>query len=213
MLALPYKRFIFEFNGDFVVSGKPIELSFPTKSRHPDNAEDGDTGCTIWDAAVFLVKLLESNKEIVFGKKVLELGSGLGLCGLSCRALGAQNVVLTDLPYILESTERNIQINGMENCVIARTLDWNSPESVDLGWESIDVVIASDTVWIESLIEPFVKTLEYCLSKNVHLQIYISNQRRSDIVWSRFIKLAERHCKPERICSEGNLEIYHLKAK
>jgi len=85
-----------------------------------------ETGATVWDGAVFLVRYLEflASQEqqtrpehtiTVRGKNVVELGSGCGLVGIAAAALGAARVVLTDLPYCSRLCEANIEAN---RCVI-----------------------------------------------------------------------------------------------
>jgi hypothetical protein len=93
MLMLPYKRYAFSFNGDFTIAGAathplicichifaghPVLLRQPTSNlRSSDDAQDGDTGVCIWDAAVFLSLFLQEHAvALVRGKKVLELGAG-----------------------------------------------------------------------------------------------------------------------------------------
>ena len=61
-------------------------------------AED-PTGTTVWNSAMVLAKLLESGAlgaPVVAGARVLELGCGVGLCGLAAARLGAASVMLTD---------------------------------------------------------------------------------------------------------------------
>jgi hypothetical protein len=95
MLMLPYKRYTFSFNGDFTIAGAaahphldasverhecaghPLLLRQPADVRSSDDAQDGDTGVCIWDAAVFLSLFLQQNAAaFVRGKTVLELGAG-----------------------------------------------------------------------------------------------------------------------------------------
>ena len=62
--------------------------------------ETGDTtGTAIWGSALLLSRVLEAREAQspeLRGASVLELGSGTGLVGLACAALGARDVTLTD---------------------------------------------------------------------------------------------------------------------
>lgn len=94
------------------------------------------------------------------GKTVLELGAGTGVVGVVASVLGAERVILTDLAYTMEtlkdSVERNREVlRGEVECV---ALDWMAPPDADaLG--PVDIVLASDVVWVQELIVPFVSTL------------------------------------------------------
>ena len=55
--------------------------------------------------------LAESNRELVMGTRVLELGSGVGFCGLFVAAMGAAEVVLTDYtPDLLDTLRVNCSL-------------------------------------------------------------------------------------------------------
>lgn len=210
MLALPYKRFTYRFDGDFVVANTTIILKSPDNTRSPDLASDGDTGCAVWDAAVLLVRFLERNPQYIKDKRVLEMGCGLGLCGISCLPIGASHVTLTDMDYILSSTHRNVVLNKVEIQAAVFCLDWFNPADAQINWKQVDVIIASDIVWLEHLISPFVQTLVHACKQNPLISIYISNQRRSDIVWNEFICQSSSHFTVELLKSDGSLEIHSL---
>ena len=55
----------------------------------------GDTGVVVWDAAIVLSKYLETIRDQLRGKCVLELGSGTGAVGICAAALGARQVIKT----------------------------------------------------------------------------------------------------------------------
>jgi predicted nicotinamide N-methyase len=55
-----------------------------------------EIGCKLWTAAVMLNGALRSNPEIVHDKKVLEIGAGLGACGLCSAVLGASSTTICD---------------------------------------------------------------------------------------------------------------------
>ncbi|KAI5062007.1 hypothetical protein GOP47_0022546 [Adiantum capillus-veneris] len=68
----------------------------------------GGLGWKVWGAALVLSKKLLSLQKSFQDKRVIELGSGCGLCGLLVAKLGACEVVLTDYePEILTNLGNN----------------------------------------------------------------------------------------------------------
>ena len=89
------------------------------------------TACTVWRGGERLVELLQSKRELVAGKRIVELGSGTGIAGLACAALGASRIVLTDLPENLALLRRNATRNGwvqsLCGCEVSvEALDWHT---------------------------------------------------------------------------------------
>ena len=61
-------------------------------------------GAKLWRAASMLSDVLFADPAFVRGQSVLELGAGVGLCGLLAAKLGAKTVALTDFePALLDS--------------------------------------------------------------------------------------------------------------
>ena len=50
--------------------------------------------------------------EEVKDKTILELGAGTGAVGLAASLLGAQSVLLTDLPHLVPGLQANIQVSS-----------------------------------------------------------------------------------------------------
>lgn len=82
--------------------------------QNPGSRDIGH-GAVVWDASIIFAKYVENNlKDFEFEKmhckRVLELGSGCGLAGLTLMLRGAE-VVLTDLPIVVTAlTERNAKV-------------------------------------------------------------------------------------------------------
>lgn len=71
----------------------------------------GWVGCGIWDAAVIMSRYFIKRPESLFDKRILELGSGVGLTGMVA-ARYAKRVYLTDYSTsILENLEYNLWLN------------------------------------------------------------------------------------------------------
>jgi len=166
------------------IAGKSLAL------REIHNRDIG-TGLNLWDGSLLLARYLEALPDHVKSKSVLELGSGCGLVGITAGFLGARDVVLTDLPYVMPLMKENVNTNMTKVqaslCVKIRcmTCDWFNPPGVDeFGFSLIgseyskfpDVILIADCVWVEHLVNPLLKTID-CLTDG-HTEVIISYQRR-----------------------------------
>ncbi|OEH76520.1 hypothetical protein cyc_05108 [Cyclospora cayetanensis] len=101
LLALPWKVFDYRYDGDFIVAGLPVLLTPCGPPRAPEDQINGDTGCSVWDASVVLLRFLEKRLEGLLGTPemapkgdcarvpplIIELGAGKGLVGLGAAAI------------------------------------------------------------------------------------------------------------------------------
>ena len=84
----------------------------------PKGSLEQATRVTIWKAAETLGHYLSKHSiTLILNRSVLELGVGLGLCGILAHRLGASRVCLTDgdsdaLPLLKENLERNGPTEG-----------------------------------------------------------------------------------------------------
>lgn len=103
------------------------------------------TGFIFTPASRILAKYLEQHRERLFvpGARWVELGSGLGLVGMSAAALCSEcSVILTDLPDMLPQLKVNLAANHLGNAHMqAYTWGVGPPMS------ACDVVVASDCIW------------------------------------------------------------------
>ena len=136
----------------------------PIKLREERDNEDVPlrTGCRVWSCARLLAEWLANRSgggeddgagPIVVGRDVLELGAGTGAVGLTCAALGASSVTMTDRDEAaLALMHTNARINGhydaSSTCeVCVQGLDWGDPATYIQG-ASYDLVVAADVLYL-----------------------------------------------------------------
>lgn len=102
----------------------------------------------LWPSAVGLATHLVLHKELVAGKRVLEIGGGLGLPALAAASLGASVRATDYLQDAVDFAKRNAAINGIADMEF-ETLDWRKAE----GYEKYDVLLASDVAYERSQFE------------------------------------------------------------
>ena len=86
--------------------------------------------CKVWPAAVMMSRWLARHPFLVRGRRVLELGSGVGTAGIAAAACGARRVFLTDINgAALASARRNCEKNGdaVRHATAVGYLDWGDP--------------------------------------------------------------------------------------
>lgn len=114
-----------------------------------------------------LTKYLEHSGLDLSDKRVLEVGAGTGLVGIAASVLGAGCVLITDLEYTLNNTAANIAANepSLRGRVHTAELDWFRPGSAGASVAALaqrpHYILGADVVWVDSLIEPLVKTLAW----------------------------------------------------
>uniref|UniRef100_A0A1B6KLR7 FAM86 N-terminal domain-containing protein n=1 Tax=Graphocephala atropunctata TaxID=36148 RepID=A0A1B6KLR7_9HEMI len=145
---------------------------------------DGTTGLQTWEGGLALAEwCLQHSSEIV-GKRVVELGCGLGLTGLAvsttCRPL---SYTLTDChPSVLSALSHNLQLNqsllaGID--VTTRLLDWEDSGAFGLP-NSVDLVLAADVVYDERLFPALVNTLHHFLCDKPARAVLACTERNRD---------------------------------
>lgn len=115
------------------------------------NAIIGDGTCAVcWKTGELMAKFLSTDgKEIIKGKRIIELGAGLGPCGIAATLAGAKDVVLTDIctKQLQINIDRNRSLfNSVDNVgnIGVRSFVWGDRSFVS---GEFDVVLGADLLY------------------------------------------------------------------
>ena len=118
-------------------------------------------------------------------RRVLEIGAGTGLAGLSTALLWHADVVLTDIPECTENLAKTISFNAAalaetNSTVRAGALHWSDARQLKLHNEKpkgpdqlgqFDVILAADTVYDEEHPELIVRVINTWLKRNAGARV------------------------------------------
>jgi predicted nicotinamide N-methyase len=99
-----------------------------------DDLEHLPYGFLLWESAVGLARHLFERPEIAHGKRILELGCGVGLSGLVARSLGGHVTQTDHHPGVLALARQNAGANNVEGMeqALADWRDWRISDKFDL---------------------------------------------------------------------------------
>jgi predicted nicotinamide N-methyase len=111
---------------------------------------EGGIGCGIWLSSLVLSSWIIRNKHMFNNKTVLELGCGVGLCGLTvAHYTKPLRLTLTDNDVSLfDCLKGNVESNSSKINIIPSTIryDWNCAKN-ETGTSKYDMILASDCVY------------------------------------------------------------------
>jgi predicted nicotinamide N-methyase len=96
-----------------------------------------------WAGGLAIAHYLRERPSVVAGRRVLDLASGSGLCGIAAMTAGAERVTAVDIdPMAVAAAELNAKANRCRLTVVERDLLDEPPPD-------IDVILAGDC-WYET---------------------------------------------------------------
>uniref|UniRef100_A0A3P9J680 Eukaryotic elongation factor 2 lysine methyltransferase n=1 Tax=Oryzias latipes TaxID=8090 RepID=A0A3P9J680_ORYLA len=131
----------------------------------------GTTGLVTWEAALYLAEWALDHPQLFAGRTVLELGSGVGMSGISiCRSCSPRRFVFSDChPAVLQKLRENVRLNGLGSdsrpAVRVDQLDWTTATGEELRAIGADAVVAADVVFDPDLTGSLVQLLSKLLQR------------------------------------------------
>jgi predicted nicotinamide N-methyase len=137
----------------------------------------------LWDAAMVLAYVLGSQKDVA-GKKLLELGAGLGAPGLAAAAAGYE-VTITDYEDIILDFQRvSAAASGLADIKFLH-LDWLNPP--DLG--RFDVLVGAEILFREAFFLPLLHIFKQYLTEDGTIFLAHDATRQS---LGKFLQIAQQ---------------------
>ncbi|XP_076609709.1 protein-lysine N-methyltransferase EEF2KMT isoform X2 [Chaetodon auriga] len=162
---------------------------------------EGTTGLVTWEAALYLAEWALDHRQTFAGRTVLELGSGVGLTGITiCRSCSPNRFVFSDChSSVLRRLRANVQLNGLTEetspTVSVEELDWTAATEEQLQRIGADVVIAADVVYDPDVVGGLVKLLSRILrgsSPEVLPEVLVCSTIRNQETYDGFKQQLEK---------------------
>ena len=146
---------------------------------------ESGSGAVVWEAASAAIAHLDATYATagLVGKRCVELGSGSGLCGLACAALGAERTILTDLPEALPLLRSNAAASAWASVVDVRELCWGDAAAA-AGCTGADLVVCVDCVYQPEHYEALAATLQ-ALDARRYLVAWVERGRGEEALLAR----------------------------
>jgi len=121
----------------------------------------------VWPSGIALADAITQTPEFVNGRRVLELGCGLGVTASAALAAGADLIVADCTPEALILCKANARHNA-GRAPIAVQCDWRQPEAAveALGGAQFSVVLAADVAYDPRDVAPLFALLERLVAAN-----------------------------------------------
>lgn len=162
-------------------------------------------GMQVWDAGIWLS--LAMSRLSLHGKRVLELGSGTGICAGSFKRCGVQHAWVTDRnddEDILDNLNTNVLANCAGDCVSVRPLDVADGHDVRLHADRwmIDVIVAADMTYDDSLASDVITAVK-CAVRGTRRVAWLVATRRNDDSFRRLSQLfGQARLRAQSVTSE-----------
>jgi len=114
----------------------------------------------LWPSSLALGQWLGERREQVAGRRVLDLGCGLGLTALVAASLGGRVLGLDYEPAALRYAVRNARANAVDGADFA-CMDWRAPA---LRPGAVDLVAAGDVMYEKRFAAPVADFLDHALA-------------------------------------------------
>jgi predicted nicotinamide N-methyase len=173
------------------------------------NLEADPSWAEVWPSAASLAAALVSKRLLVQNCRVFELGSGLGIAGLTAASLGASSVVLMDRePFALHCAMSSAALNQLEN-VQAAVVDWSSPQFRDDYGQSADIVLCSDVLYDADTVVALGRLVASLMRSGGRVWVTDPSRERVAGVRDKFVQALEAQGATVSVTALPPAPVYH----
>jgi len=169
------------------------DIKFRAKLSEAGSTDYDLTGQVIWPAAPLLCQYLVKNSSSFQGKRILEVGSGVGVTGLLAAHICCQVVVTDHIKTVMKILDENVATLNNPSC-FSRVLDWadlSHRQAILNEFSPFDAVIGSDVVFWKDSIVPLFQTVRDLLQPGA--EFFLSYQSRTLITDRFLLEVAAEH--------------------
>lgn len=160
----------------------------------------GTTGLRTWEAALHLGQYLCLHRDMVAGKRVLELGAGTGYVSILCaKHLSCAHAVASDgSEEVVSNLADNFALNHVDpSRLTAMKLQWGGEADEEDDDEvqaagSCDVVLAADVIYDKRAVPALVATISRLLEARAGTEAFMSATRRNERTLEAFTDACHR---------------------
>ncbi len=154
----------------------------------------------VWDGSFILAHFL-GRQPVVPGRRILEIGAGMGVVGLYA-ALSGHEVVITDINEdALLFARANAALNKCKNVEI-RVLDWASPDPLD----KYEMILGSEVVYERKTYPMLVRFLRRALSPDGVIFLTINDIMKVSLFFEQLTEFFEFKQMRRTIRASGRQE-------
>lgn len=140
---------------------QPTDLDLLLDAVADDPEENLPYWAELWPSGIALADAIEAEPERLRGRRVLELGCGLGVTAIAALRVGAELLATDYAPEALALCRRNAATNaGREPATLQ--LNWRAPS--EAFWTAVGdgfpVVLAADVLYESRDVEPLLALME-----------------------------------------------------
>ncbi|XP_019440756.1 PREDICTED: protein N-lysine methyltransferase METTL21A isoform X2 [Lupinus angustifolius] len=164
------------------------------------------TGQLVWPGAMLLNDYLSKNVELLQGRSVIELGSGVGITGILCSGFCHKFVLTDHNDEVLKIINKNIKLHSCSedtsptsHGLVAEKLEWGNKDQINEILQKhpggFDFILGADICFQQSSIPPLFGTVNHLLRaregrKCKFILAYVSRSKTMD---SMIITEASKH--------------------
>lgn len=204
---------------EFKVNIGSLSLNlYGIQARYPHLLQS--TGMTLWQGSQKLCNYLCDNPATIRDKNIVELGAGLGLCGLVAHKYGARRVMLTDgdsdtLKNMRSNIALNVESEVIESeSVVCKQLLWgNNVEAFQLKWaaeDGFDICMGGDIAYAQESLHILFETALGLLSTKEDSRFLLSFVFRGGVTTQSIEECAKDHALKWTRIGEGDQETLYI---